>query len=462
LWIEYLTGRRAAGVVAGVIVGFLPFRFAHLLGHLPQITMQFIPLTLYAVERFIDRRTTARAVVLGLMVAGVALSCWYYGYALGIMLPVYVVLRTWRNRAVWVERQWWQGMAIGAAVAAALILPFLVQMLRLTASGALVRSIADMESWSLNVYDLFLPNLMHPKWGVAASRWFPVQSALWVEKAHSLGYAALVLAIIGAGVLRRQAILVALAGTWLVAYAIALGPTVHSGDRQFRIGVPPPVARFAARSLSGAPEQYVTEGVPLPLPALFMYKFVPLTSSMRVMARFSVWCALMTAALAGFGVVATIAAAEKRIGSFARVAVPAAALVVVALESVSNIPTTPIIGRGVDVWLAAQPDDVVVVELPIDQGLRSLGNYWAIQNRRKNFFGWNGDSFPPPIQAERAAALKEFPSPASLAYLKGSPATHVLLTPSQISNWDTMERSLTTALRLEQTIDGVRVYKITR
>jgi hypothetical protein len=134
----------------------------------------------------------------------------------------------------------------------------------------------------------------------------------------------------------------------------------------------------------------------------------------------------------------------------------------VLFESLANIAIMPLGPRAVDTWLAAQPSNVVIVELPIDQAQRSLQNYWMTENRKKNLFGWVGDSFPPPVQVERAAALKDFPAPDTLDYLRRSAATHLLVTPSQVPNWNTIEPVLrnTPALAGEQQIGDVRVYRI--
>jgi hypothetical protein len=446
-------------------------RFAHLPGHLPQMTTQWIPLTLYAFERFYDRRTVGRALALGAGVALSVLGCWYYGYALALVLPVYAVLRTWRS-PVWRDPRWWTGFAIGGVLAVALMSPFLYQMFKLRGQGQLAKSLAEMDSWSMNLYDPFIPNLAHPVFGEAASRWFPRHRALWVEKGVTLGYVAVGLAVTGWFAFRRkQPAIGALLGTWIVSFLIALGPTVHWGDTQVRVPVPLEVARFASRQLTGTAnhgdvramaESFANVGVPIPLPSLFMYKFVPLTSSMRVMARFSLWTAFMTAGLAGFGLIAFTGWVERRWGPGARGAVPIVAIALILYESLAVQAVMPLAPRAVDAWLAAQPEDVVIVELPVKQAQRSLQNYWMTENRRKNFFGWVGDSFPPPIQVERAAALADFPAPATLDYLRRSSATHLLITPSQVPTWTTIEPVLrgSPALAGEQTIGDVRVYRI--
>ena len=141
-----------------------------------------------------------------------------------------------------------------------------------------------------------------------------------------------------------------------------------------------------------------------------------MTSGMRVMARFSLWTAIATAALAGFGLITVVAAAERRLGPAARALVPAVLIALVAFESASEVPTMRVGPRAVDLWLAAQPDDVVIVELPVDQAIRSFQNYWSIEPAL-NLFGWSGDSFPPPVLFERMAlgTLSDGPS---IAFLK--------------------------------------------
>ena len=265
----------------------------------------------------------------------------------------------------------------------------------------------------------------------------------------------------------------ALAGTWLAAYLIALGPTLHAGDEQVRLPVPGVVASLAERALRTDPELApvlgggFAEGVPVLLPSAFMYKFLPYARNMRVMARFSVWCALMTAALAGFGLLRVMTRVEASRGPHGARLAAAAVIGLVAFESLSVQPMMPVSSRAVDDWLARYPDGdvpVVIVELPVDQALRSYQNYWATRHQRNTLFGWNGDSFPPPVQAERAAALRDFPSSASVDYLRLTGVTHVLLTPFAIPNWDTMEPALhnSPVLQLEHTIEGVRVYRLRR
>lgn len=470
LWIHYLTGSRAAGLLAGTMVAFLPFRFAHLVGHLPQMTTQWIPLALYSFERFRDGRAVRDAVWLGVWVAFTIVGCWYYGYSLALVFPVYAVARTAGQWTIWRERAWWTGILASVLIAAAIVAPFLYQMLKLSSEGRLDRSIIEMQSWAINWYDLFIPNLVHPLWGETLGRWFPEQRALWVEKVHTLSVAAMAAAVVGLVAWRRarRDVVLALAALWVLSYAIALGPFLKSGDEMVRVPVPGAVARLAAgltTSGSAGPEvgqSFAAEGVPVPLPSALLYKFVPFTSSMRVMARFSIWTAIATAGLAAFGLVTLMAWAEGRWGPAARGAVAASLIALVALESLSHIPTMPVGPRAVDAWLSDHPDDVVIAELPADQGTRGFQNYWATEHRRRMFFGWAGDSFAPPVLIERMAAVRDFPAADAIARLREAGVTYVLLTPSQIAGWESLEARVRAAPGLEyvQTFGDVQVYRV--
>lgn len=468
LWVGRLTGRRSAGLLAGTIAAFLPLRFAHLVGHLTQVTTQWVPFSLWAFERFLERHTLRRATLLGLGVGLVALGCWYYGYGLALLLPVYGLLRTWPDRAVWRRPAWWMGILAGAAVALVLVLPFLVPMARLHEGGQLRRSLAEMDSWSVNPYDFFLPNLAHPVWGQTASAAFPRQRGQWVERGLSLGTVAVLTGLVGLLWGRPRRAVAALAAVWLVSYLIALGPTLRWRDEPVRVGVPAPVGDAVGRALAaaGLPPPAGEQGrdVPVPLPSLALYLFVPLTASMRVMARFGFWTGLMTAGLAGWGLVKLLEVGERRFGPAARGAIPTALIAAVAFESLTVIPMLPTVPRPVDVWLAARPGNPVVAELPVVQAARSFQNFWATTRGCADLFGWRGDSFPSPLERERWQALQGFPSAESLAFLKASAATHVLVTPGLVPGWEGTRASpdVAAALRLEEVVGEVHVYRVVR
>jgi hypothetical protein len=473
LWVLSLTGSIPGSILAGIIAGFLPYRFAHVVGHLPMVSTQWVPFALYAFERFLRRKTLLGGVALGIFVALVALSSWYYAYAIALMLPLYALVRSWPWRERW-DADWWRGLAVAGIAAAVLTMPFALPYMQLRSQGGLVRDLAMMESWSINFYDFFLPNRLNPAFAAFVLKWFPREGALWVECGVALGYTALALALVAVAARRRNGAMAALLVVWIVSYAIALGPTLHSGDRQVLLPVPLPVVALAAKVLGlfgslepARAELLARQSLAIPLPSMFMFVFVPMTSGMRCMSRFGMWTGLMTAGLAGWGTAVVLEALRRRAVS-RRVAGNVLAVVLVAglgalvlAESYSRNPTIALRPRDVDLWLARQ-GEAAITEMPVDQALRPFQDYYKTVHGQPTVFGPIGDSFYPPFFAQRKAVLSDFPSDRSLAWLRSWHVRYVLLTPPNIPDWPALKLQVNAqpALRFDREIGGVLVYEV--
>jgi hypothetical protein len=473
IWIRRLTGSAAAGIVAGIVAAFLPYRFAHLPGHLHMVSTHWMPWVLYAFERFLERKRLSRAVVLGACVAMVALSSWYYAYAVALMLPVYAIVRSRPWREHW-NLDWWRGMAAAGAMAAVMVVPLIWPYLQLRARGGLTRELAEMESWSLNFYAFFIPNRLNPAWRSWVEYWFPQEDGQWVERGVALGFTALALALVAFVARRRHRAIYALVAVWVVSFLIALGPTLRFGDRQVIVPVPRPVVAAVLRAQALVPErarmgpalrtQLLTEQVmAVPMPAMFLYAYVPMTSGMRVMTRFGIWTGLMTAGLAGWGAWLLIQALQRRFGYEQIVSVAVVAVIgsLVLAESRSGIETLPLRPRAMDLWLAEQPPRSLV-ELPMDQSQRPLQDYYKTVHGQPTAFGPIGDGFYPPIYEQRKNALADFPSPASVAALREWKVGYLLFTPSQILDWPRLQQRVaaTPGLTFDREMDGVVLYRL--
>lgn len=471
-WVRRLTGDSHAGFLAGAIAAFLPYRFAHLSGHLNIVSTHWMPWALCACEQFIETRRMRWAIGLGLFVALVALSSWYYAYSVAIILPLYMALRCMPSRA-YRHGRWWQGLACGSLLAAVIVLPFIVPYLQLRSEGGLTRGIGEMDSWSLNFYDFFLPNLLHPLWTEWMIRHFPHQSAEWADRGVSLGYTAIGLGIVGLVSFHRHPAVKGIALMWLFSYLIALGPTLHSGDRAVLVSLPDRaidvfgIPTALVRSAPAGAEDDAPDSMVIPLPSLFLWRFVPLTSGMRFMGRFAIWTGLFTAALAGWGLCRVIVAGRRRPGAI--IGTPSVLLACVVLltlfESwgVGLLPRARVQPRPVDRWLATQPR-TAIVELPLDQARRPLQDYYKTVHQQPTLFGPTGDGWPPPELVTRITAVRDFPSSRSIDALRDWDVRFVLLNPSQISTWSTLKAAIDKApgLRYDRTIDGVLVYRLTR
>jgi hypothetical protein len=472
LWVRGLTGSGGGAVVAGIIAAFLPYRMAHVLGHLDITGTHWMPWALLAFERFLVSKTAARATVLGLAVGMVMLSAWYYAYSVSLVLPVYAIIRTRPWREHW-DARWWRGLAVAALVVAVMITPFLIPYVTLKMQGGLTRGLGDLEFWSLNVYSFFLPNRLNPVWSGFMERNFLQDTAQWVERGVALGYTAIALAVFA--IVRRpwQKWMWAVAAVWVASFLIALGPTVHWGDQMVTIPVPAAVSGATAWLLPYLGESADTVGyylrpraLPIPLPSFFLYLFVPLTSGMRVMARFGVWTGLMTAALAGCGTAMLIAALRRREGS--RPFWPAMAVLaicgLVLAESYSRLPALEIRTRAVDQWLDQQPPGSwAVVELPLSQTRRFFQDYYKTVHQRPTLFASPAMAFPAATDERRQAALATFPSPEAVAMLRECRVRYVLFTPAEIPEWPALKAQIeaTDGIAFDREVEGIQVYVMT-
>ncbi len=78
LLVRSLTGRDAAGIVAGIVFAFLPYRIDHY-AHLQLQQTQCLPFAMWAFHRMMRSGAVRDGVLFGAFVAGQILSCMYYG-----------------------------------------------------------------------------------------------------------------------------------------------------------------------------------------------------------------------------------------------------------------------------------------------------------------------------------------------------------------------------------------------
>jgi hypothetical protein len=91
-----LTGSYAAGLLAGVIFAFSPYRFEHF-DHLEMQLSFWIPLAALAWHRAVERQTTRDCLVVSAVVAAQVLSCIYYAVFLITVLGVMTLAWFWRT-----------------------------------------------------------------------------------------------------------------------------------------------------------------------------------------------------------------------------------------------------------------------------------------------------------------------------------------------------------------------------
>ncbi len=459
VWALRLSGSRRAALLSGIVFAFVPYRFAHYFGHLNLDATQWMPLALAAMDTLFVRANAQRVIVVGIFVALIFLSAWYYALFAVLIIPLYTLLRWQTSGRRWADAQLWKSLLCALLVILVLVLPFALPTVQVAASNNFARTLAEKEMWALNPYDYLVPSLLNPWWHDWVAQSFPHQSKLWIELGISLSLVALALAVLAWGA-RRSRYVTPVLITLLVAYLISLGPTLHWADQQVRLPLPAMLDATLAPLWSALPVDDLSVlkssgTVAIPLPSLAIHYWLPFGAGVRSMDRMAIWAALMISGLASVGFVTLRTRLPRKWG----MAAWACIVVLICIESYSSVPLTPLHPRAVDAWLAAQPANTVVLEYP---WYGHILDYYGTVHQQPVVFGVDGASYLPAWLRQRSALVADIPSDASLRALKEWRVSLVVFSPQRFSNWTVLKAKLDAAaqLKLEQVLDDVWVYRV--
>ena len=163
LFVRELTGSRAAGLTAGLLFAFAPYRFPQS-SHLQVLSSQWMPLALYAFRRYFDtgRRRALAWGAAALVVQN--LSCGYYLLYFSPFAAAYVLAEI-AARGLWRSGRTWRDVVAAGASVTAITLPFFLPYLALRDLQPSTRSLAEVSRYSADVYSYLTAFSEHPMWG---------------------------------------------------------------------------------------------------------------------------------------------------------------------------------------------------------------------------------------------------------------------------------------------------------
>jgi len=216
LLVRRLTGNAAAGMVAGLVFAFPPYRIDHY-AHLQLQQTQFVPLALWAFHRLLDTGRVRDGVLLGACVAAQMLSCMYYG--LFLVPYMGVVCGTLLIAARSMPRRRVIALAAAAAVAAVAMIPAGRAYL---GARAVVgeRGRQEVADGSARLRNYLAPPEVNAVYGAIFNRFTDPERRLFP------GFAAIALAIVGLWPprgLRGYSVRLAYALGLLLAFDVSLG-----------------------------------------------------------------------------------------------------------------------------------------------------------------------------------------------------------------------------------------------
>ncbi|MEA3338027.1 MAG: hypothetical protein U9R25_19225 [Chloroflexota bacterium] len=375
--------------LAGLVFAFSPYHFAHLLGHLQLIVLQWIPFFILTLLRGLDR-SEQRAVAggrfgyvlrpadassrkpnllwrpwladtlkAGLFLMFVGLCDWYYAMYCIFFTALVLLVRLVQRRLTWQGL----GMVIAAGVFFGVTLsPLLLPMVFGVNQGEntfLVRDFGETLTLSADLLAFVTPQVFHPLWG----QWALARSAAFTSTPSEFsvfaGFTVLFLAGIALLTIRkptkeRRAITTILPlgpGFWILAALVfallAQGPVLHVNGRT----------------------DLLPDGGEIPLPYALLYNVVPFIKLSRSVSRMDVIVMLCLGIAAAFGLVGlTDWLSTKLPRSPGKLIAPAVSAIALLLILFEFLPVPyPLSAPDTPDWyqtLSDDPSNLAVLNLP--------------------------------------------------------------------------------------------------
>jgi hypothetical protein len=380
-----LTGSAAAGLVAGMVFGFAPYRFVHLV-HVQLLTTHWIPVAFLALH--VARRDPRWRYFVAFSACLVlqALSSFYNGLFLAVGVASFVGYLGVRRQ---LDRGFVRRLVVASLLTVIVLVPFVAPYFAARRLYGFARDLRTAQVFSATPSDYAYTHPHSVLYGHWLGRPRPQKTP---ENMIFTGFVAPALAVFGLAARRRRApgaqpevedgpLLALLA----VAVLLSLGPW---------LSLPADAGR-------------------LPMPYILLHHSIPGFQGLRVPARFVVLVTLALGVLAGRGAAQLAGWATRRRGRVAGALLVAAVVTVLALECA----IFPVKGEAVEVrdgvprvyrWLAEQPAGTPVVDLPFEGSRTWEVMYFSTYHWQPIVNGSSG--FQPPGSRWLGRACRKLPS----------------------------------------------------
>lgn len=437
LLVHYHTEDRYSAFLAGTAFAFCVVRFSHL-GHLQLLSVQWTPLALLYLDKFLWRSNFKNFILFWLFYILQILSSWYSAVYITITVTLYLIYYFFRYsevRKLIADRDFLYQTAIFILLTIVVMIPFSLPYIHVAQEYGFIRSISESELFSADVMDYFLTPPNNMLYGDFSK---PIQEGRnWGEHSLFPGLMVIILSIYGLLNKNRPGIKTIKQTIYQNKYS-AKGCFLLIGVVAFVMSLGPYFYFFG-------------QNTGIPLPYKFFYETVPIFGSMRVPSRFGIIVMLSLSVLAGYG----LAKLLRGLNTNKKIIISSLFTLFIILESLYIPLGVPTIQTGEDIpeiyrWLGQEEGEFAVVELPTGYFTPDGNNlhydtkymYFSTYHWKKLVNGYSG--FFPPYYIELLHHLQSFPSDESITRLEDVGVRYVIIHSAEIkeNEWDNIKNSL--------------------
>lgn len=383
------TGNRWAGLIAGLLFAFSPYRFGQL-NHLELLITQWMPLSLLALHWTLTRPAIRYPILLTIFLSLQALSGFHFFFNLLIACLLLTLVYALSGRIVWRRGLWLSGL-LAAGVIFVTNWPIWRMYLRFSETMGAVRTPGEVRIYSAALTDYLTTIPHHWLYGWTFGYWQTADHQF--QPLMPVGVTGLLLACMAIGFMIYDLRF----GVWdLRVKVIFLG---------LLLGVTLLLSFGLNENALGPGLSWLMDYSPYP----WLYEQVILFQAIRVPARFGIMVVVSLSILAGFG----LAMSHRWLTGWLKMAWPIGLSLVMVIELWSVPLIGPTFPTGADIppvyhWLRTNtPPDSVILELPHHDASEFAYEYYATYHWRRLANG--GTGYTPPVYKDLRRWFNAFP-----------------------------------------------------
>lgn len=224
---KYLTGNSQAAFIAGLIFMFSPYHFAHSLGHLNLMTIEWIPFYVLYFLKTLNEKNVKNAIYSAFFLLLVALSEYTYLIYLSAFTILFMLYHFHVDKKYLFNRNLIKRLFIMGGIFGSLFFPFAYPLLKeLATSKSNSMYIGGFVTYSADILGFLLPSELHPILGHFGSQFYQNFTGNPAEYTVFAGYTVLILATIAFLKVKTKEVKFWVIST-IIFFIFSLGPILH-------------------------------------------------------------------------------------------------------------------------------------------------------------------------------------------------------------------------------------------